>query len=123
MPAWNCSRKNTSHWGVDLGSIGSWRIHVYLQSNGDSYPFIISRAMATMSTVCPVIVKRPAVTRPVESAMSDSQPTMLTVARISVRADALLSEDDSAIRDEPVVEVSIDAQDQEGARYGVALVP
>lgn len=55
--------------------------------------------------------------------MSDSQPTMLTVARISVRADALLSEDDSAIRDEPVVEVSIDAQDQEGARYGVALVP
>lgn len=76
-----------------------------------------------VSIVCPLIFKSSAETWPVGSGMLHSQETELTVARISVEVDVLLSENDSAIRDEQGVEVSIDAQDHEGALCGIALVP
>ena len=71
--------------------------------------------MATISTTGPVITRCPPETAPVGSAIPVSHDASLTTAKVRLGADALLSEVDSEIRDEPALEVSIEAQDQLGA--------
>ena len=59
--------------------------------------------------------------RPVGSEESDVHETDSTVAKTVVGVLVLLSNVDSVSRELPGIEVSIDAQDQDGARYGDAF--
>jgi hypothetical protein len=74
-----------------------------------------------MSRTFPVMVRYPAAMCPVGSVESDIHDTDSTVASTVVGTLVLPSKVDSVSRDAPGIEVSIDAQDQDGARYGEAF--
>jgi hypothetical protein len=126
VSAWKQKVKfSTPRRGTHLEPRGrGWRAILTFQSYrpcivAPSWPS--TGSLILISKTFPVIVRYPVATRPVGSAVSDVHDTASIVARILVGALALLSNVDSVIREPPGIEVSMDAQDQDGARYGDAF--